>query len=391
MSELEPLAAALRHALGAPPEGWRQVQRERLRESLGEKARRPLFFRLAPLVAAVVALSGTIAWLTLRDRPSEGVASQRVEEELRESFQFDDGSSIVLGPDGHGQLVADAAFVRFDLRSGRANFDVTPGQKRTWTITAGKNEVKVVGTRFSVSYAPSEAFEVKVERGIVSVRVPERSASVELGAGDHLRGRPGHMEVAHGTSTALPAASPEHHEAVALDSPASAAPAARIEPPGESAPNTEWRARYRDGKYAESLALLRANGVAGRLHELPPATLAEVADAARLGGDPDLAVRALGVLMRQYPRAPEARDGKFLLGRVQALRGDGAAAIAAFEDYLKPGGSTQYANEAVGRLIELYSARGADDRARAMARRYLENAPDGPYRRLARSLVKPPR
>jgi hypothetical protein len=41
--------------------------------------------------------------------------------------------------------------------------------------------------------------------------------------------------------------------------------------------------------------------------------------------------------------------------------------------------------------MELYAARGEDERAHPMASRYLEKAPDGPYRRLARSLVAQPK
>jgi TolA-binding protein len=73
---------------------------------------------------------------------------------------------------------------------------------------------------------------------------------------------------------------------------------------------------------------------------------------------------------------------------VHALSGDRASAIRAFESYLEPGGSTQYANEATGRLMELYAGRGDEERARTMARRYLANVPQGPYRRLALSLTK---
>jgi TolA-binding protein len=132
---------------------------------------------------------------------------------------------------------------------------------------------------------------------------------------------------------------------------------------------------------------LRSSGIAKRLDELSPRTLADVADAARLGGDPDLAIRALNVLLRRFPSAAEARDGKFLLGRVHALRGDRNAAIGAFERYLETKASAPYTNEAMGRLMELYSARGDNAKARSMAERYLERTPDGPYRRLARSLV----
>jgi TolA-binding protein len=266
-------------------------------------------------------------------------------------------------------------------------FDVTPTKTRTWTITAGKNEVRVVGTRFSVSYGPEEAFEVAVERGVVSVRVPDRKASVELEAGEHLRGRPGRMEVVHSASRAQPSAVATGAES--KDVPTELAPPTPppVVPVPSSTPHADWQARYRDGKYAESLALLRSSGIAKRLDELSPKMLADVADAARLGGDPELAVRALNVLVRRYPGAPEARDGKFLLGRVHALRGDRNAAISAFESYLETKKSAPYTSEAMGRLMELYSSRGETEKARAMAARYLERAPDGPYRRLARSLT----
>jgi hypothetical protein len=389
MTELESLATALRQELGHPPEAWQATHRERFRKALAERPARPTLIRFVLPVAATLTLAATLIWIALRERPAEGVERWLVASELREPFRFEDGSSITLDPEGRGRLVADSTSVRFDLHGGRARFDVTPGQQRAWTITAGRNEVRVVGTRFNVSYAASEAFEVDVERGIVSVRVPERSASVELKAGDRLRGGPGHMEVAHGASKALSPAPTDGNRATESRPEGTSAPAARAEPPSEAAANAEWRERYRKGKYAESLTLLRASGAVNRLDELPPNTLAVIADIARLGGDPELAVRALNVLMRRFPRAPEARDGKFLLGRVHALRGDGAAAISAFESYLKPGGSMQYANEAVGRLMELYSMRGDDERARVMARRYLESAPDGPYRRLARSLAVP--
>ena len=42
----------------------------------------------------------------------------------------------------------------------------------------------------------------------------------------------------------------------------------------------------------------------------------------------------------------------------------------------------------LGRLMELYSAGGDQQKAREMARRYLDRAPKGPYGRLARSLLE---
>jgi TolA-binding protein len=388
MTDLEALARELRKELGAPPEAWQRAQRERVRESLGVKAPRPPISRLIPALAAALVLASALLWVTLRE-PAAPHARPPGVEAYAGPIRLDDGSSIVLAPGGRGRLFSDATAVRFNLESGRAVFDVVKGRKRTWTITAGKNEVTVVGTRFSVTYEGSGAFEVDVERGAVSVRVPERRASIELEAGDHLRGRPGQMQVTHG-APAAPARPLEESAGAGAPQPAPSAAASSKTTVDVVAPvpSADWRARYRDGKYAEALALLRASRVSERLEELSPRTLAEVADAARLGGDFQLAARALALLIRQHPRASEARDAQFLLGRVHALSGARSAAVRAFEAYLAPGGSTQYASEAAGRLMELYAERGDDARARAMAHRYLTLAPKGPYRRLALSLSK---
>jgi TolA-binding protein len=193
------------------------------------------------------------------------------------------------------------------------------------------------------------------------------------------------LEVAHAASKTQGGAPPEGEQKASIEEPPTTPP--RAEPSVSSTPISDWQARYREGKYSESLALVRSSGFDKRLNELSPGVLAELADTARLGGDPGLAARALSTLVRRFPGSAEARDGKFLLGRVHALRGDRTAAIAAFEGYLSKGASALYANEAVGRLMELYSANGDAERARAMAERYLERAPNGPYQRLARSLV----
>ena len=396
MNELERLAGALRRELGEPPEGWKEAQRKRWREAPRGRAPRANAPRWAPWAVAACGVAAGVIWLVLsRQPPTE--ERWLVAEELNGPLRLEDGSTIALGPKGRGRLFADDSSVRFDLHQGRASFDVVPARKRTWTINAGKNEVRVVGTRFSVVYGSGEAFEVDVERGIVAVQVPDRMASMELKAGDHLIGRPGRIEVVQAATGPLASATAPARQVEATPSPAALAvvppPAAANPAPSApepaAAPETrpEWQVRYRNGRYAESVALVRANGVAKHLTELSPSALADLADAARLGGDPDLAVRALTLLLQRFPSAPEARDGRFLRGRVHVLLGNENAAIEDFESYLRNRPSARYASETRGRLMELYSARGQTERAREVARQYLQAAPNGPYQRLARSLA----
>jgi hypothetical protein len=391
MNELEPLASVLRKELGVPPPSFLEEQRFRVRRAL---ARRPRSrSALVASLAAAGAILATLIFFALSARQDRPAEHWLVASELREPFRLDDGSTIALDPDARGRLSADASEVRFDLHAGRARFDVRPERKRSWTVSAGKNEVRVIGTRFTVRYGPADELEVEVERGLVSVQVPERKANIELEAGDRLRGGPGRVEVGRTDRDAVASDALRAQTAPPAPLPASLSSARHATAPFPSsagapaAANGDWQALYREGKYAESLKLLRASGVGQRLNELSAATLAELSDTARLGGDPELALRALTLLTRRFPNSPQARHAKFLLGRLHALRGDAAAAIAALESYLRAGDSSPYATEALGRLMELYSGRGDSERARSMARRYLERAPNGPYQRLARSLT----
>jgi ferric-dicitrate binding protein FerR (iron transport regulator) len=160
MTDLDALAKALRTELGAPPEAWQRAQRERVRQTLGTKPQRRALFHLASVVAAALVVVCALVWVTSRNQGPVAGERRFGAEALAGPIHLEDGSSIVLAPGGRGRLVTDATAVRFELTAGRADFDVVPGQKRTFAVTAGKNEVTVVGTRFSVAYEPKGAFEV---------------------------------------------------------------------------------------------------------------------------------------------------------------------------------------------------------------------------------------
>jgi hypothetical protein len=121
---------------------------------------------------------------------------------------------------------------------------------------------------------------------------------------------------------------------------------------------------------------------------LDASKLVDLADAARLGGDSAAAMLALRVLESRFAAVAAARDSDFLMARLHAQRGETSAAIGRLTTYLERGESARYSLEALGRLVELHSKRGESERARALARRYLERAPNGPYHRLAESVLQ---
>jgi TolA-binding protein len=138
------------------------------------------------------------------------------------------------------------------------------------------------------------------------------------------------------------------------------------------------------------LALAKEQGFDRLLSTLSVQKLADLANAARLGGDAELALQALNALERRFPKSAQAADAEFLVGRLHASRGESRSAVAWFEKYLKNGEQAPYAVEAMGRLVELYFAEGNLDRARIMAKKYLERSPDGPYRRLCTTVLQTP-
>jgi hypothetical protein len=383
MADLEPLARELRAELGKPPDAWLEKQRARLRgaeiaePSQARGLRGWAFAVAATLVVAVLA----VVMLRRTDTPSEQTA-WLVADALAKPHRLEDGSVITLDAGARARVMSSSERTRVDLHSGRAHFSVEkrPGQR--FTVAAGRYEVAVVGTRFSVDYRPAtDACEVHVERGAVSVTAPNRAEPIALQAGDRLRLGPAEVALEHGHTAdpVAPRAPP----------PASVASIAPAEPTPRAAPVAElgWFELYRARKYRAALARAKELGFDRLTSELPAAALADLADTARLGGEPALAIRALNSLGRRFPGSNEAREATFLLGRVHALRGEESLATQNFERYLSSSGRKAYESEAMGRLLELY-AKGSDrSRAEKMARRYLERAPDGAYRRLAHSLL----
>lgn len=385
MDELDALAAELRRELGDPPDTLPGAFSPGVRPERGLPR---ASLAAAALVLVSLACLVVVALRWRGDPRADATPRENVRlaaEAMQGPYRLEDGSTIQLATGARGRLAETAAGAHFDLHSGRAVFDVVRRANQRWVVAAGGVEVVVLGTRFSVALGPRGTVDVEVERGRVAVRAPGRGAPIELAVGERLRSEGTRITIERldaGATAGRAAPAPTSSDATA----AAPGPSSST---GAEAP-VDWRTLFAAQRYPQALARAKALGFDRLAREADAQTLAELADVARLGGDPALAASCLLALERRFPGSPQATAARFLLGRVYVVQGNGAAATAAFEEYLRRSPDGGYASEALGRLMELYSARGERSRAEAAARRYLGRAPQGPYRALARSLLERP-
>jgi hypothetical protein len=142
-----------------------------------------------------------------------------------------------------------------------------------------------------------------------------------------------------------------------------------------------WRDALGAGRSDEAIALLERDGVEPAFATASATELEALADAARLARRPQLARSALLTLRNRHAARGQSA---FLLGKIAAdqLAAPGEA-TRWFETYLREAASGPLAEQAQGRLVELYGRVGSPEAQRA-ARRYLDRYPAGAYADLAR-------
>lgn len=397
MRELERLGQEVRDELGEPSPEWLRRQQRSLTAALGVQTPRRSV-RGWPLAGALLAvLLVTAVWglvAVRRSAPSTPAELALSASTASRSVALADGSSLLLAAQTRAHVTATQQATRCVIEVGEVHFDVAPQHGRAFVVKAGGFEVTVVGTRFSVSRDLAGVVEVGVTHGVVRVKVPNRSTPTELRAGDQLRGDGGDVVLRHEATSAgskQDAASPSSSAEAAEPTPPSLDGQPSVEAPSKGGPPSRdaWLRLYRERDYVAALAAAREVGVDGLLESLAVQPLSELADAARLGGDGDLALRAFDRLGRRFPASRQAQDALFLSGRLLASRGQLSVARRQFEAYLARSDRGVYSVEALGRLVEIY-ATSNDPRATSTARAYLERAPHGPYRRLCLSLLAAP-
>jgi transmembrane sensor len=266
------------------------------------------------------------------------------------ALRLTDGS-IVESIDGAAdvRIVRDeASRVELELVAGHARFDVVRRPSRSFEVAVGAWRVFVVGTRFDVQRSEG-GVRVSVERGLVRVRGPG-----------------GSRELAAGASAWFVVPSPAR-----VRTP--------VAPRGEAEP--DWRQLAQKGDHDAAYRMLQA----GARVDDDPWSLMDAADAARLSGHPDGAVRYLDRVVRDYATSPVAPLAAFTLGRIALDRlgrpHDAAQAFASARA-LAPAGSL--AQDALAREVEAWSKAGDVEKAYRLAQEYVTTYPDGPRRTAVR-------
>lgn len=245
------------------------------------------------------------------------------------------------------------------LRAGRALFDVVPNAERRFVVSAGEIDVVVVGTVFEVERQDGTV-RVSVQRGKVRVVGPEGVRYLETGQSRQFVGVSGEV-VEEPPASGMGVPAPELPDSVSR--------AHRRSPRSQG-----WRSLSQAGEYDRAYASLRHGAHVGN----DPAALMDAADASRLSGHPQAAVKYLERVLREHRASEVAPLAAFTLGRVQLERlGQPRRAASAFASarVLAPNGSL--AQDALAREVEALSKAGDVQAARDQAQAYERRYPNG--------------
>jgi transmembrane sensor len=348
---------------------WRADRREnalaRVHARRGQRARA---MRAAAVVSVACVLGLVLGFLAHARLEPQALATRDAHQ-----IRFSDGSTVQL-LDASSVLDVGAASpsaVDVSLRSGSAEFEITPNPKRQFIVHAGAVGISVLGTHFRVT-REGPRVRVEVTRGRVAVKLAGSTRQLTAGESSWFPPAEPAAEDAPAPAAASAAAASPIAEASAAVGAAPPAPSASVDGPSS-------RRRFLDhasrGEYRDAYSVLeRAPEVVGNT----PEDLMLAADAARFSNHPAQATRFLERVTREHPQASVAPLAAFTLGRIYLSQvGQPAKAANAFalSRKLAPAGSL--AEDALAREVEAAKLAGQPSRARELAEQYVRRYPNG--------------
>lgn len=318
-------------------------------------------------------------------------------------LRFSDGTRVEVAPHAHMRVLElGRQGAKLALESGRAGIDVAHGENRRWELRAGPFSVHVTGTRFDMSWQPTDdRFELVLSEGQVEITGCGFGEGRSLVAGQTVRAscRNGAVDIAY--SPTNPVASGAASQAttapltLASDAP-SAVPSAESTSVGAktrvwSTPGpVDWRKLAGEGKYVDALEAAERLGFDAECARGDAAVLAQLGEVALRARDLQKARQAWLQLRRRFGGTSQAALAAFSLGVLEFdQRHANARAADWFRTYIRESPKGPLSREARGRLIEALQSTGGDE-VRNLAKDYLRDYPSGPHAKLAERLVPSP-
>ncbi|MBW2732655.1 MAG: FecR domain-containing protein [Deltaproteobacteria bacterium] len=305
-----------------------------------------------------------------------------------EVVDFSEGSSVRVESGARLRIFhLDAKRVHLAVENGRVESSVHKGA--TWTIGAGPYSAEVIGTQFSVAWAPeTRRMRVEVKEGMVRVRgIGIQKGGIEVRAQQRLDAHVDTREVRLRKKPETEPAGSDARVELADRGTDTTQPRARRAPPRPL--DSRWRKLAKEGRHRAALTAARRSGFGRLLARLTASDLLLLADAARLAGDRPRAGRALKALRQRFGRHPAAPRAAFRLGRLAAEGGNQRSAARWFRAFLAEARTNDaFAGDAQGRLMVALERSGDLRSARKQARRYLARYPKGAYAATAQSLLR---
>jgi hypothetical protein len=336
-------------------------------------------------------------------------------------IRFSDGTRVVLEPRARARVVAvSERGAEIVIESGRAHVDVVPVRRAAagespWRVSLGPFSVEVKGTRFDVEWDPrTDAFALDLFEGSVRVSGCQEGHAHTLVAGQGVRAScsqrrwelvsaseansaaaapaaPPNAVPAEGalgggqaeSEKVAPAESRAEHEA---RDPIGRGRASRSLARAPAAPRS-WQALALRGHYAEAFERALDAGFETECERVGASDLVLLGDAARLGGDAAHARAAYLAARRRFEGSAAAAQAAFGLGRL-AVKSAPRDAIDWFERSLREAPRGPLAAAAHDWLFELVGDTGSPARRREVAKRYLEQHPDGAHAEDARRIIE---
>ena len=313
-------------------------------------------------------------------------------------LRFSDGTRLLIQPGAQARVAEvhdDGAELL--LESGHMDADVRHTGQARWSVVAGPFSIQVTGTRFSVDWAPATGkLVIEMFEGSVIVAGPSLGQGLALREGEALAvgvaspavvTRMGETHAEPPEPVAPPSQALAPAVAKALIEEPAAQPPTEASPVVAPRPQLSWSELAANRRYKEALAAAERKGFRRLCRQLDAAGLLALGDAARYASSPTRARQAYEALVRRFSRNQRSQDALFALGRLEFAAGAPATAAKWFERYLATSRNPPLAEEAAGRLVEIYDRSADDDAAVRAATNYLKRHPDGLRANLARRVL----